>query len=243
MESIWILKHIYLDKSFLFFLVIVIITGSFNDFILYFSLLVIHELGHTITGICLGYRLDKISFYSYGGVTKFNMMMNVPLRKELLILVMGPIVQIIGYLILKIYVDSNNLMLYHYTLLIFNLLPVYPLDGGRIINLFCNYFYSYIRSFYLSFWVSFVVLIGLFIYNIIHFNLNLLLMIIVLFIKLFNSRKNLTYLYNRFLLERHLYDFSFKKEEYINSINKFYRDRVHVVNLEREKKVLKKYFR
>lgn len=236
------MKHIYLDKSFLFFLIIIILTGSFNDFILYFSLLVIHELGHTITGLLLGYKLDKISFYSYGGITKFNMMMNVPLKKELLILVMGPIVQIIGYLILKHFVDSNNLTLYHYTLLIFNLLPVYPLDGGRIINLFCNYFCSYIRSFYFSFWVSLVVLMGLFIYNILHFNLNLLLMIIVLFFKLFNSKKNLMYLYNRFLLERHLYNFSFKKSEYINSINKFYRDRIHIVNLEKEKNVLRKYF-
>lgn len=237
------MKHIYLDKSFLFFLIIIILTGSFNDFILYFSLLVIHELGHTITGLLLGYKLDKISFYSYGGITKFNMMMNVPLKKELLILVMGPVAQIIGYLILKHFVDSDNLTLYHYTLLIFNLLPVYPLDGGRLINLFCNYFCSYIRSFYLSFGFSLIALTGLFIYNILHFNLNLLIMIIVLFIKLFNSRKNLMYLYNRFLLERHLYDFSFKKEEYINSINKFYRDRIHVVNLEKEKNALRKYFR
>lgn len=237
------MKRIYLDKSFLFFLAIIILTGSFNDFILYFSLLIIHELGHTITGLLLGYKLDKISFYSYGGVTKFNMMMNVPLKKELLILIMGPVAQIIGYLILKIYIDSNNLTLYHYTLLIFNLLPVYPLDGGRLVNLFCNYFCSYIRSFYLSFGFSLIVLTCLFIYNILHFNLNLLIMIIVLFIKLFNSRKNLMYLYNRFLLERHLYDFSFKKEEYINSINKFYRDRSHVINLEKEKNALRKYFR
>ena len=236
------MKHIYLDKSFLFFLAIIILTGSFNDFIIYFSLLFIHELGHTITGLLLGYKLDKISFYSYGGVTKFNMMMNVPLKKELLILVMGPVAQIMGYLILKHFVDSNNLTLYHYTLLIFNLLPVYPLDGGRIVNLFRNYFCSYIKSFYLSFWFSLIVLTGLFIYNILHFNLNLLVVLIVLFKKLIDSYKELKYSYNRFLLERHLHNFKFTKREYINSINKFYRDRVHVINLESEKSVLEKYF-
>lgn len=237
------MKHIYLDKSFLFFLLIIILTGSFNDFILYFSLLLIHEFGHSITGIILGYKLDKISFYSYGGITKFDMLLNIPLKKELLILMMGPIFQIIGYLMLKGCDLGNNLTIYHYTLLIFNLLPIYPLDGGKIINILCSFCFSYLKSFYLSFIFSVLVLIGLFIYNIIYFNLNLLLMIITLFIKLIVSYRDIRYYYNRFLLERHLYDFKFKKREYINSLNKFYRDRVHVVNLEEEKKFLKKYFR
>lgn len=236
------MKHIYLDKSFLFFLFIVILTGSFNDFILYFCLLLIHEFGHTVMGLILGYKLDKISFYSYGGITKFNTPLNIPLIKELLILIMGPLFQIIGYLVLKKYVYSTKLSLYHYTLLIFNLMPIYPLDGGRIINIFYNYYFCYLKSFYLSFIFSLLMLIGIFIYNIIHFNMNLLLMIITLFIKLIINYRNREHYYNRFLLERYLYDFNFNKKEYINSSNKFYRDRVHVINLKEEKAFLKKYF-
>ena len=38
MENTKILKHIYLDKFFLFFLLIVILTGNFNYFISYFLL-------------------------------------------------------------------------------------------------------------------------------------------------------------------------------------------------------------
>ena len=109
-------------------------------------------------------------------------------------------------------------------------------------NILCNYFCNYIKSFYLSLVFSLIVLIGLFVYNIIYFNLNLLLMIIVLIFKIIASYRNLRHFYNRFLLERHLYDFPFKKKEYVNSINKFYRDRIHIVNLENEKNVLKRYF-
>ena len=236
------MKHIYLDKSFLFFLLIIVLTGSFNDFILYFTLLFIHEFGHTLIGLVLGYKLDKISFYSYGGVTKFNIPLNIPLKKELLILLMGPIFQLFAYFILKGIVDNSNLPLYHYTLLLFNLLPIYPLDGGKIMNIVCNYFCNYLKSFYLSFTVSLTILIGLFVYNIVHFNFNLLVVLIVLLKKLIESYKVLRYSYNRFLLERHLHNFEFKKSEYINSINKFYRDRTHIVNLEREKSFLKKYF-
>ena len=82
------MKHIYLDKLFIFFLLIIIITGNFNNFIPYFLLLLIHELGHAITGIILGYKLDKITFYPYGGITLLKYPLNISLKKELLILIM-----------------------------------------------------------------------------------------------------------------------------------------------------------
>ena len=217
------MKHIYLDKSFFFFLLIIILTGNFNHFSIYFLLLIIHELGHTLIGIILGYKLDKISFYPCGGVTSFNIPLNIPLKKELLILMMGPIFQVIGYLVLKQYIDGNYLTIYHYTLLIFNLLPIYPLDGGRIINILFNYHFCYLN-------------------NIINFNLNLLLMIIVLVFKLVSNYRNLKYYYSKFLLERYLNNYSFKKKKYINSIDNFYRDREHIVNFKDEKLVLKRYF-
>ena len=117
MEKQLILKHIYLDKLFLLFLIIIILTGHFNDFFPYFSLLIIHEFGHAITGILLGYKLDKITFYPYGGITKFNLPLNIPLQKELLILIMGPLMQVIGYLILnnglnQIYLCKSNSALF-----------------------------------------------------------------------------------------------------------------------------------
>ena len=155
---------------------------------------------------------------------------------------MGPIFQVIGYLVLKQYIDGNYLTIYHYTLLIFNLLQIYPLDGGRIINILFNYHFCYLNSFYFTYIFSILILIGLFIYNIINFNLNLLLMIIVLVFKLVSNYRNLKYYYSKFLLERYLNNYSFKKKKYINSIDKFYRDREHVVNFKGEKLVLKRYF-
>ena len=144
MERIKILKHIYLDKLFLIFLFVIIITGNFNSFFPYFLLLFIHELGHAITGIILGYHLDKITFYPYGGITTFNLPLNIPLYRELLILIMGPIMQIVEYLLLINYYPF--IKIYHYTLLIFNLLPIYPLDGGKILNILCAYKFNYLKS-------------------------------------------------------------------------------------------------
>ena len=233
------MKHICLNKYFLLFLLIIILTGNFNAFFPYFSLLVIHEMGHALVGIILGYKLDKITFYPYGGITTFNLPLNIPLKEELMILLAGPIMQIIGYFILNPFYDIK---LYHYTLLIFNLLPIYPLDGGKILNILCNYSFNYLKSFSLTFIISFLFLIGLIIYNFIFFNFNMLLMIAVLLTKLIKIYQKRWYYYNKFLLERYLHHFHFRKVKSISNIKKFYRDTKHFIQEQDEEKVLKKIF-
>ena len=234
------LKHIYLDKSFLLFLLIIILTGSFNSFFPFFLLLLIHEIGHTIMGIVLGYKLDKITFYPYGGITTFNLPINIPLKEELFILIMGPIFQIIGYLLLKnFFIDIK---IYHYTLLFFNLLPIYPLDGGKILNILCGYYFNYFKSIYITLFISIVFIILVIIYNLYSLNLNLLLMIILMFVKLIKMYKMRYFYYNKFLMERYLQNFGFKKIKYINNIHHFFRDKLHFINNEEEKRCLKKYF-
>ena len=234
------MKIIHLDKSFLFFLLIIIITGNFNPFIYYFLLLLIHEIGHALCGMSLGYELDKIILYPYGGITTFNYPINIPLKRELLILLMGPIMQILGYLLLK---NIYDIKLFHYTLLIFNLLPIYPLDGGKISNILCNYKFNYLKSFYITFIISIVLIFYIFLYNLKHFNLNLFLMLIVIFIKLIDFYKMRYYYYQRFLLERYLHEYSFKKVKIIKNIKNFYRDNRHYIYYLDEKKYLKKYFK
>ncbi len=233
------LKHIYLDKTTIFFLLIIILTGNFNHVFPYFSLLMIHEMGHALCGVILGYELDKITIYPYGGVTTFNLPINIPLKKELLILLFGPIFQIIGYFFLKSFKDIS---LYHYTLLIFNLLPIYPLDGGRILNILLGYVFNYLKSFYITFILSLLFITNLFLLNIKEFNLTLFMTLITVLGKLINLYKKRYLYYNRFLLERYLYNYIFKKVRIIKNVHGLYRDTRHFINYEEEKRFLKKYF-
>lgn len=193
-----------------------------------------------MTGILLGYQLDKITFYPYGGITTFNLPLNIPLKKEFLILIMGPLMQIVGYLFLKNF--FSNLRIYHYTLLFFNLLPIYPLDGGKIINICFSYFNNYLKSFYFTFLFSILFLILLFIYNLKYYNFNMLLMIIFLFFKLIDFYQKRYLYYNRFLLERYLYNLSFHRVRNVSDIKSFYRDCLHFVHFKDEKHILNDYF-
>ena len=63
-----------------------------------------------------------------------------------------------------------------------------------------------------------------------------------MFTKLIKTYHNRYYYYNRFLLERMLYNYNFNKIKNINNIKSFYRDRNHYINLVYEKEYLKKYF-
>lgn len=241
MENILIFKSIYLNKFFLFFLLINILIGNFNYIIPYFLLLLIHEIGHAITGILLGYKLEKIMFYPLGGVTIFNLPVNIPLKKEFLIIIAGPIFQILGYFLLINFFPF--IKAYHYTLLVFNLLPIYPLDGGKLLNIICSCFWNYLVSFNITFIISIFVIIGMFFNNVKFFNLNLFLMLVLMLFKIIKIYSKRFFYYNKMLLERYLYNYNFSKIKNINNINDFYRDNLHYINFKDEKSFLIKYFK
>ena len=119
---------------------------------------------------------------------------------------------------------------YHYSILFFNLLPIYPLDGGKLINLFFSTFLTFKLSFYMSIFVSISVLIILIILTP-HYNLNFLFVIIFLLIKIIKEYRLLDYQYQKFLLERYLHPSLYKKTKLINNVNNFYRDKKHLVKI------------
>ena len=231
------------DNSFYLFLILIIITGMFKEFTFVMILLFFHELGHALTGVLFNWKLISITFYPYGGLTLFNKLENSKINEEIFISLAGPCMQIITYLILSYFFQYSYIKEYHYSILIFNLLPILTLDGGRLLNLILNKFFNYLTSFYISLVVSLLIIICLILFCIIYYpNLNLFLISIFLIFKIWNSLKNIKYSYNKFLLERYLYDFKFNKYKVSKDIYSFYMENNHFINFQNEKKYLKNYF-
>ena len=120
---------------FLFFIsaFICAITGLFKDFIMITSLILFHELGHIFFAILFRWKIEKVIIFPFGGLTVFNQKINSSLKEEFFIAIAGPIFQILFFILIN---DQNILFKHYHTLiLLFNLLPVYPLDGSKILNI------------------------------------------------------------------------------------------------------------
>lgn len=227
-------------------------SGLFKNIIMFFSLLFIHEIGHFLTAKMFNWKVDRIYFYPYGGVTKFSDDLNKPKIQELIIMLMGPIFQIIFFLgIIRFLTIKEVEMLrgYHYSILFFNLLPIYPLDGGKLLNIVLNYFLSFLNSFKMTILISYGVLclvIAFLLKNRISLSLSLLLIIGLVICKLTVELKKEKYYFNKFLLERHLNNYNFPKIKVVRHMKDVSRDYKHVFykngKTRTEKEALSKYF-
>lgn len=190
-----------------------------------------------------GGRVEKILIYPLGGISKFSTSFNISLTKEFLILVFGPLFQFIAwYFLLLLFPDKEILISsYHFGILFFNMLPVYPLDGGKLLCLLCHHFFSYKKAFYFTFIFSYLLLFVFLYYYFVSFSFNVLLLCVFLFIKLSSEVKQIPYYYEKFLLERYLMHYRFRKSKIIYSSDEFQRSHRHLIKVGDKYYVEKEY--
>jgi len=224
---------------------ICVLIGYFKPFLIVTSIILIHELGHIIMALILKWNIEKIIILPVGGLTKFNECLNRPIIEEFLIAISGPIFQIIFYFLFK---DKFDLFYYHYLILAFNLIPVYPLDGSKILNLFFNKITNFKFSYLLTIKISYFIMISIILLSVIYKNLLITCIFLILLVQLYKEYKKLNYIFNKFCLERYLNDIYFKHTKIIkgNNIYKMKRDYYHFFYINgkfiKEKSYLNKYF-
>ncbi|UPV75868.1 CBS domain-containing protein [Halorussus limi] len=105
---------------------------------------VLHELGHSLVAMRFGFPIDSITLWIFGGIARLT---ETPeeWKQELLIAVAGPAVSVaLGALSYGVVLVTGGLpavqflfgylALINITLAIFNLLPGFPMDGGRVLR-------------------------------------------------------------------------------------------------------------
>ena len=112
--------------------------GKAQVFLCYFLAVVLHELGHYIVAKKLGYELNIISLMPYGASLS-GKNQDIKNNHEIYIALAGPCVNIILCFFCLLISLFGNLKIINIFLsanlstLVFNILPIFPLDGGRIL--------------------------------------------------------------------------------------------------------------
>jgi Zn-dependent protease len=187
---------IELHITFILLLVLVYYFWGLGGFILYvflFASVALHELGHSYVAKKYGVKIEKILLLPIGGVA---MMDNIPKEGEFRIAIAGPIVSIvlgILFILLSKFLDFDILKIgdnIYYLFMtvgalnimlgVFNLIPAFPMDGGRILRAILSNKFGYLKATkiasVLGQYFSFLMLI----YGLI--TLNVILILIALFI-------------------------------------------------------------
>ncbi len=132
--------QIKINLQIFLFIIIFALTQQIEiyGFIMLFAF--IHELGHMLAGLLLKLKPKSLSFMPFGISISFETYGYKRLieTKKMLIAMAGPLINIIILLItmmLRINPRIQQLIIYSNILIaIFNLIPIYPLDGGRILK-------------------------------------------------------------------------------------------------------------
>ena len=113
---------------------------SLQTLILLILVLFVHELGHIIGMRIFGYKDLRILFLPFFGAVALGERANVPVYQRVIMYLLGPLPGIlIGIVLLGISPEMNRSLLNEAGLIfvvlnVSNLLPIMPLDGGRIVN-------------------------------------------------------------------------------------------------------------
>lgn len=112
-----------------------------KSIILAFISITLHELAHIVVAKRNGCKFNEFQVHIYGTSAQFIDIEELSKREKIQIYLAGPLVNLaIIFIFFLIGLINNNIIItkiisINFSLLIFNLLPAYPLDGSRILEI------------------------------------------------------------------------------------------------------------
>ena len=124
---------------FILYVFLCIYFNWFNKIFFYVLVVTLHEYGHFLVARHYGYKIDALIFSLSGaGITTNSTFKE---KHDIIISLSGPLVNLI-FIILTIctwwifplsYLYTYDFLICNIVVMLFNLTPIFPLDGGRIL--------------------------------------------------------------------------------------------------------------
>lgn len=190
-----------------------VITANFKPLFFLMIIIFVHEMGHAISAHFFSWRIKTIMLLPFGGVAEVDEHGNRSLKEEFIVVLSGPLqhlwLQGIVFLLFSLHVmspeDYHLFTFYNLTILLFNLLPIWPLDGGKLLFILFSNYWSYQKAhshmlvtslFFLLLYVSSVAIFS-------PTHLNMWIITTFLIYSIYHEHKNRMYSCLRFLMERY----------------------------------------
>lgn len=212
-------------------------------------------MGHFLAAKYYKWRIQSIVLWVFGGVMKTDESANRPIKEDVIVTVLGPIQHLFIYFFLLLMMYGNVLpdtiietaIQFNWMILLFNLLPIYPLDGGKLLLYGLSSYLPFRRAHRMTILFSMyaAILIILLQIFVLPFTLSALLIILFLLLENKTEWKNHYYVFIRFLLNRFNRPVNLQIEKItipstyklIDAFSLFRRNRTNEVHINDPKKV------
>jgi|SRR5690625_3436593 len=206
-------RLLVIHPTLLIFLLIAMATGMITQIMIIWTIVIIHECGHLLVARLFRWRIDAVILWAFGGMLKTDEYNTRLMYEDLLVTIAGPAQHVIIFLL--IYVAEQLTLfpqamieqahMFNYIILLFNLLPIYPLDGGKLLLLFVSLFAPYRLAYRYSLLISFITSLFVIIAQFVLFSFTLSSIIIFCFliVELYRSWQHEYFAFLRFLLHRY----------------------------------------
>lgn len=121
-----------------------------------YASVILHEIGHATAAQNLGIDTESITLWIAGGVARIE---TIPVKKEFSITIAGPavtaaLIPIYALISTTLFILNTPIIawiflllgLFNFLMFLFNLLPLFPLDGGRILRSQLTHKISYLKA-------------------------------------------------------------------------------------------------
>lgn len=194
-----------------------VFTGHFLELLALFAIVFVHELGHVAAARMFGLSVISVQMLPFGGVAVLEDNGYISSSREIVIALAGPLQNL---LLIMISTTLHTLGLWdgefffyfikcNLLIALFNLLPILPLDGGKIIQAMCAMFLPYHATLLWSLRISLLFSLLVTLYAAVPFvlgkgglQLNLLMIGGFLLYSNYMDYRNIPYRFLRFLMNR-----------------------------------------
>lgn len=139
--------RINLDIKSIWVCILCVLSSQLEIYVIVMSSMLLHEIGHIVMGLMLKMKLKKIEILMIGFTMEFKLKAkdymrkigrgNMLILKKMIICIAGPAVNmaiVVSAMFFEYGKYVESIVYSNMILMMFNMLPIYPLDGGRIIK-------------------------------------------------------------------------------------------------------------